>query len=176
MLAVSKEVVNKIPKHKCTKNQIVKADECGGMSSLEKWKRKTTPRKFSYFQGNLLERALQNSSLISENINLKYEDLRCFYCNQYNDDKHETAIQWIQCDSCEYWIHQQCIDKLKQTPISTLEDFLCKFCINTQENKMLCDVEKIKKCEKYFETYFKLTPSEIRELEIQTRKQRNSQK
>ncbi|KAK9685384.1 PHD-finger [Popillia japonica] len=101
---------------------------------------------------------------------------QCGYCGQGMLD--ETTM-WVQCDTCQRWIHQTCDVSTENKNKMYSGDFVCKLCTlinitdNTQNNWKLESLSIRESCEAYVKS-MEMSSIERINLELATKFQRNS--
>lgn len=102
----------------------------------------------------------------SENISGNFYCKHCFsldICIICSEGQLDTTANWGQCDQCHRWVHQQCDNNFNKDFTYT-----CRLCTDTPKCTILW-----KKCEKHLKK-INLTSHQRKNLEIETRSQRNS--
>lgn len=125
VLAISTEVKFKIPKRRL--NRLTDNDD---KKCMEVWKPKRNKNKFSHFDGYYLNKInkgkynnISNDFVLSEN---DPDVQRCQYCG-HGAVKDTMIINWVQCDLCKKWVHQECV-KNNNEIFDPAKDFLCQIC------------------------------------------------
>ena len=56
---------------------------------------------------------------------LIHETTCCGICFKENDDSAEEYVKWVQCSSCNIWVHLKCAKGLVE---DNIEDYVCQIC------------------------------------------------
>lgn len=121
VLTLCKEIHVKIGKECLTRRRTKKRNLSSEIRSQEQWAKKSRPKN-TYYRNRYINTApvIQDSSSSSSST----EPTSCCYCSRGILD---TTTNWVQCDRCKKWIHQDCDEKTDKT---YTKDFICKFCEN----------------------------------------------
>lgn len=170
VLSINIECTVRIPKSRLTKK-----DPTDEKQSQEKWSRKIK-KKNTHFDARFLRN--QSKTYPDDTIIFPEDDdefPQCAYCG-YGIISERT--DWVKCDQCQRWIHQQCDTEGKNADKTYSGIFICKLCMlqTTEEERSLSDSKDLSElCTRFLDS-LKLTPIERQQLEKDTRAQRNCMK
>ncbi|KAG5879523.1 hypothetical protein JTB14_029889 [Gonioctena quinquepunctata] len=165
-LGISNKNEKKVHKQKLSMNPQHSEENDRGLASQENWS-KRDKMTFSYFQGNVLRKALDKSRVVDDTIH------PCLYCGLGFLD--ETAM-WYGCEKCNGWVHQICEENFM--PVTDDEPYFCKFCLssasktgNDEENEAIKARPSNMACYDYVAAQYRKSTEELEALEVKTRGQ-----
>lgn len=140
VLAIFKELSLNISKSRLTKVRKHKNDE---RVSQESWNKRSKTVS-NHFNGSYLKMGLHkinkslstDLSLLNKNNKLADEDdvFDLEYCTYCYQGRLNVTATWVQCDSCDGWVHESCLNPDHNLTFSGI--FICKLCEGDSNNQI----------------------------------------
>lgn len=185
---ISKEVRLGLNKDRCTRpgksntENSINNDFDLNLLSQETWAKKQKKLVSNSFKGENLKIYIRKE-IKQEVKHLEIENIFCGFCRCNNDSENQGPINWLCCDICNNWIHRICA---KKHGLETSADlFACSKCLDksSSQDHHMSDSKKNYRCQIFdvyhYYDYIKRTFQEnvetLRQIEYDTRVQRNNQ-